>query len=350
MARIRSRSEKTEDIRKEIDSLLGVSLSDEEWDDLVKEFRVDEILNSRSAHSSKVAETAELVRHRRRTYDIHNRPKSQEPRMLSKQEANQPTNRSQVISILVAQEATEDAAVRLFRTEVLSDKLLPLEGVEEWIQLQAQRDGPSTNWLNNVPISTTQANELLRLWQMATPDKLYISLELSIYELAATTHLLPYPGIDGWACYKPTTDGGVLERLRLLSDRLAEKYKWLPGQATAFVLTDGIPLISSITITLNTNSRPLFSRIVLDVDPALSPKEIVMHYRRSRKAIMAARHRNLSEKHMQLAIFDSMRPKTETWTVKMDEWNKTHQAEWKYEEAPNFAHDCLQARRRLLRS
>ncbi|HEV2582222.1 MAG TPA: hypothetical protein VGT44_15305, partial [Ktedonobacteraceae bacterium] len=163
-------------------------------------------------------------------------------------------------------------------------------------------------------------------------------------------HILQYPGLDGWARSIPTADGGVLERLRRLSDRLAEKYKWQHGQATAFVLTGGVPLISPIIITVSTNSRPLFSRIMLDVDPALSPKELILYYRRNRRKTLTARHRNLSEKHMQLALFDSRRPKAETWVIKMDEWNKIHQTEWRYKKVSNFAHDCKQARRRLLRS
>jgi hypothetical protein len=52
---------------------------------------------------------------------------------------------------------------------------------------------------------------------------------------------------------------------------------------------------------------------------------------------------------MQLATFDEERPKDETWAAKMAEWNKTQPPEWAYSEVGNFAHDCLQARRRLLR-
>lgn len=352
MARIQSKLEKTEAIRKEIDSLLGGSLSDEEWDDLVDDNYVNEISRSRTTRSSKVAVTAELVRHRRRTYGTHNKLKNQD--MLSEQETKQPTKRSEVISIFVAEEASEDTGVRLFRTEVLGDKLLPLDGFEEWIRQQAQKDGPPTTWLNNVPLPQTKASELIKIVQGSTPDTSRLSLEIPLDQMMGTVslhgHFLHYPGPDGWDRSIPTITGGILEHLRRLSDGLAEKYKWLNAQATAFILTGGIPLISSINTTLKINSRPLFSRIVLDVDPALSPREIAMHYRRSRKEIMAARHRNLSEKHMQLALFDSKQPKTETWAIKMDGWNRTHQVEWKYEEVSNFAHDCLQAQRRLLRS
>ena len=354
MARNQFELEKVEAIRKEIDSLLGGSLREKEWNDLVEEGYPNEIIRNPSTRSRVVAEAAEKVRRRRRIYGAYNEPKNQELRMLSEQETKQPTKRSEVISIFVAEEASEDAGVRLFRTEVLGDKLLPLEEVEEWIKQQSQKDGPPTIWLNNIPLPQAKTNELIKLIQGITPDVPKLLLEIPMDQVIGTmnlqAHVLKYPGLDEWARSISTVVGGVLEHLRRLSDRLAEKYKWSQAQATTFVLTGRIPLISSINATLKIHSRSLFSRIVLDVDPAMSPREIAMHYSRNRKEIMATRHRNLSEKHMQLALFDSKRLKTETWAIKMDEWNKTHPAEWKYEEVSNFAHDCLQSQRRLLRS
>ena len=45
----------------------------------------------------------------------------------SEQDATHPTERIKAISILVSQEAVEDPGVKLFRSEVLSDKLLSWE-------------------------------------------------------------------------------------------------------------------------------------------------------------------------------------------------------------------------------
>jgi hypothetical protein len=160
---------------------------------------------------------------------------------------------------------------------------------------------------------------------------------------------LKYARPDGWVGRVPTVVGNLLDRLRLLSERLAEKYKWTDGQATAFVLADRIPLIGSLDITLKRNSNPLFSRIVLEVDPTLSPREIAEAYRRKRLEIMPKRYRNLSEKHIQLALFNAEQSKGRTWGVKMAEWNKTQPPEWAYKDVGNFSHDSLEARRHLLR-
>jgi hypothetical protein len=326
-------------------------LRDGEWDYLEDEYYIEEII--RNPSSRNYTKAVEKVRYLRRKIGTQNEPKNQETRMLSEQEARQPSQRSEIISSLVAQEATQDAGVRLFRTEMLDDKYLPLEEIEEWIQQQAQKDGPSTNWLSNIPISRMKEDELMKQMLGITPDTENLSLEIPINQImryiSQQIHLLQYPGLDGWERSIPTAVGGVLEYLRELGDGLAKKYKWSNQQATAFILTGRIPLISPINITLQTSSRALSSRIVLDIDPTLSPAEVARHYRRSRKKMIATHHRNLSEKHMQLAIFNSMRPDNETWAIKMDEWNKTQQVEWKYKTVSNFAHDCIQARNRLLR-
>ena len=141
-----------------------------------------------------------------------------------------------------------------------------------------------------------------------------------------------------------------MERLRLLSEQLEDQYKWKKGLATTFVLTGGIPLISPISTTLKWRSRSLFNRIVLEVDPVVSPKEVSETYRNLRKEMMTTRSRALSEKHMQLAIFNMKRTKKETWAEKMAEWNKEYRTEWRYKEVSIFALDCRRARNRLLRS
>jgi hypothetical protein len=57
----------------------------------------------------------------------------------------------------------------------------------------------------------------------------------------------------------------------------------------------------------------------------------------------------LSEKHLQLAVFQAKQAKDETWFKKMAEWNITQPEDWKYEGVSYFAYDCLLAYRRLLR-
>ena len=147
----------------------------------------------------------------------------------------------------------------------------------------------------------------------------------------------------------PTAIKGTLEALRQLSERLAKEYAWTEADATLFVLTNHPPEIRPLTSTSQSRQLPALSRIVLTIDPALSPQEVAEHYRQIRQEIMPARHRDLSEKHLQLAAFSGTHPRLGTWQQKMVKWNSDH-PDWTYKEASNFAHDCLQARRRVLRS
>jgi hypothetical protein len=140
----------------------------------------------------------------------------------------------------------------------------------------------------------------------------------------------------------------VLERLRQLCERLAKQYGWAEAQATTFVLTGEAPLISTITHNLKERELPSLTRIVLEIDPTLAPKEVGEYYRRIRQEVVGARHREMTDKHLQLALFAAMRPDGETWAKRMAEWNETYPAEWEYEDSAQFAHDCIQARKRLL--
>ena len=161
--------------------------------------------------------------------------------------------------------------------------------------------------------------------------------------------ILEYASPDGWVRNVPIVVGSTLDRLRRLGERLATEYKWSNAQATAFILADRIPLIGSLVITQKFHSRPLLSRIVIEVDPTLSPREVLEAYRRKRIEILPfRRYRNLTNKHIQLALFNAKLSKGKTWAVKMAEWNKSQPPEWAYKDVGNFCHDSLEARRHLL--
>ena len=104
-------------------------------------------------------------------------------------------------------------------------------------------------------------------------------------------------------------EGGTLDALRQVSEHLSRHYGWEEGWATEFVLTDRIPPIRPIESSSSLPSTfTSLARIVLTIDPALSPKEVMDKYRAERTQLAGNRHRDLSEKHLQLAAFTSSRP------------------------------------------
>jgi len=365
---------KVESFRGEIDLLLPSPLRDEEWEDLLEDQYIQELLDGVSTSR----EVAEKVQHRRQVYGLRGVKQNKAPQVLSEQEAKKPSSRIVALSILVAQEATKEAEVQAFRTDVLGGKLLSLEAVEEWILEQSKSDGQPTWWLEKITLPGTFMHESFEKlspdaglvlsnikpdgYMKYYPDKeprdqfeLRLLLPFSIPTRSLMEYfrfrMLAY-GVPGNNEEKkiPTSINGVLERLRLLSEGLAQKYDWMEAEATLFILTGSIPEISQVSSAVLDRPLSALSRIVLTLDPSLSPKEVAEYYRKVREDVIGTRHRELSEKHMQLAIFAATQPEERKWSDKMAEWNRTHPAEWKYEEVANFSHDCLQARRRLLRS
>src|SRR5437763_14715783 len=88
--------------------------------------------------------------------------------MLSEQESKKPSGHIEALSILVAQEATKEAEVQVFRTDVLGGKLLSLEAVEEWILEQSKSDGLPTWWLEKINLPGTFMHES---FEKLSPDQ-----------------------------------------------------------------------------------------------------------------------------------------------------------------------------------
>ena len=238
---------------------------------------------------------------------------------------------------------------------------ISLAKVSNWLQEKAREDEPATWWLKDYPIpsdqlayhiiaiTTSEGVTQHKLELHIPPPPLALGMNVPLSE-CLTFRFLFYREPDSDEIREiPTAINGILEDLRQLSERLAEEYAWTAADATLFVLTNTPPEIRPLTSVSQSRQLPALSRIVLTIDPALSPQEVAEHYRQLRQEIMPARHRDLSEKHLQLAAFSGTHPRLGTWQQKMVKWNSDH-PDWKYKEASNFAHDCLQARRRVLRS
>lgn len=351
MPHSRSQLEKRETARRDIDHLLSDPLRDDEWDFLMEEYYVDEIVDSHSftKRTDAVESAARKIRKIRNLALAHAKAKQEKVSILSSQEGKQSLGRSEAVSILIAQEASKDEDIRLFRAEVLGDTLLTLEEVDAWIQQQVQKEGPPTAWLE-VPLSQTKTNEY---FQMKIGNALAVSLSLEIpaeqirQMRGIRGHILRYTVPDDeWERSVAVLIGGVLERLQQLSEQLENLYAWPQAQATTFILTGNMPWVSPFSYTLRRNSYPLLNRIILEVDPMVLPKVVTRSYSNLRKEMTPRRPRGLTEKHMQLALFASKHPNGK-WAEKMELWNKEH-PEWKYKAPSNFSHDCHEARRRLL--
>ncbi len=337
-----------EDIRPKLEKEMGYPVEDRIWRHLVKHGYVGEVEQGLMSPGGLAVSVHELLQ------DFGGLRSSgiQRPRTVasSKRQGGDTSSidRKEVISRLLAAEAGRNEEVRSFRREVLGDAMLKPVGVDGWINRQARKDGPPSRWLT-VPVP--KGTEVKSSATYATTEPpLTISEEtpailIQRQYLSYISCLVPMD--EDPTCEVPTAEGGVLERLRQLSEALARQYGWDGALATNFVLAGEVPLVPSVEIrgSYPSNFRTL-ARISLTVDPALSPREVADHYSRIRREIVGARHRELTEKHMRLAIFAAERP-GESLLKGMTAWNKKYPS-WKYKTETNFGRDCSQAIKRLL--
>ena len=335
------------DVRRRLERDLGFDLPDKTWAYHVDVGNIDQVIEE----NWTIRELAEVVRD---VWGAHGQPvprKRDAPRMVSPGEKVKGVERSRedVISRLVAAEAGKDRDVIAFRRDVLGGSIVSPEQVEGWIKRRAKADGPPSVWLT-VPVPP--GREVRSTKDAATTEPpLTISQEtpaILVQRQYLSYFSLLVPLLDDPTREVPTAEGGVLDRLRQLSEVLARHYGWDEALATNFVLTGEAPLVPAVEIGGSYPSNfTTLARITLTVDPALSPREVGDHYRHARDEIVGRRHRKLSEKHMRLATFSAERPAGESLRKRMAAWNRKY-PDWRYKTETNFGRDCNQAIKRLL--
>ena len=145
----------------------------------------------------------------------------------------------------------------------------------------------------------------------------------------------------------------MLDRLREISERLANFYGWDEAQATVFVLTGITPLHRAMRAEARfSDPLPARSRITLTIDPKVTPREIADYYRAIRRDLFGGRRlRRLSAKHARLAVFAAQQPDDSTPAAQRARWNQECRAwkrpKWRYQETTRFKRDCQQALDRL---
>jgi len=256
-----------------------------------------------------------------------------------------PDDRLEVLSDLLSQRAAQEPDVISFRADVLNGSLLAWEDVTAWIKGQREKDGPYT-WYLEVAIPDGYQLRQDKSGVILTEPPLTVSQEAPGWGME--TRLLEY-GVpdDPWTRRVPTRVRGGLDVLRTLSERLAKKYGWQPSQASVFVLT-GLPVQLSrgrVTESLRFPNT-MTSRLTIEVDPRVSPTEVLALYRKHRRKLLGGAYKPMDRKHLELARFYEGQ-RTGTWRARMAQWNGAQAPEWHYTNWRNFRRDCVQAWERL---
>jgi len=249
--------------------------------------------------------------------------------------------RLETLSRLVAREVAQDSGVVTFRQQILQGQLIDPHQVEEWVRQRSAADGQATFVLAAVPVPRTSKVT----W---TGEGYAIEPAIPVALAHEGTNLYLSYGLPGDQSLRlwTVTLGGTLDRLRVLSNRLANWYGWESGQSTLFVLTGWVPSLQEAEASLRYRRLPSLTRLELKVDPTLTPQEVAEIYRRARANTMGRRYRRLSKKHYTLATFaDDAEDKS--IEQQMRAWNEAY-PEWGYTQPSNFSRDRAQARRRVL--
>jgi hypothetical protein len=301
-------------IRAQLEQRLPVS--DGEWELLTKDGFVSEV-------ESGAADVEYLVERVKQLRLAVGQPVKQDPPaelVDADQLARRASTRAEALSALLAAEASRDENVVIFRRAELRGRLIKPENIGDWVERR-----------------TESPSQLVTVAEERPDDPLEYS-----------RRVLDYAAPPGAVVMRlAVAVGSPLDRLRILSASLAQRYAWQPAQATVFVLSGLVPILSPVRA--NTTMRfPITaaSRITLDIDPTVTPREVAEHYAAVRKEVLPGRSRRMSEKHLRLAIYAASHS-AGTWAERMRGWNDEHPDE-RYSQSSNFQRDAAKAVKRLL--
>jgi len=259
--------------------------------------------------------------------------KALSPRKLS------PSRQMIVVAKVLAQDASADPLVRHFRARYLPE-LLPPEGVEDWIRRQAERDGLPSDWIEfPAPQGSLSGRDYVGPPLTTLPPGTRVRRKFLEYQT------------DGDEVRSiPVAAGGVLDRLQEVGESLAGRYGWQESQATLFVLTGQIPLPPSLIYHISAafgGPGPVV-RIVLNVDPEVSPGQVKVVYSKVRRAVLGKRCRPLTEKVIAMVDF-VLDHSGLSWQEKWEAWNRAC-PESRYSSPRSMANAYYRALSKLLGS
>jgi len=259
-----------------------------------------------------------------------------------------------VISSLLAAIARNDEMVKAFRDEYLTTGYLSLAQGPRWIRKRKDEGSYPHAIILSLPahLNYKWSGE----WHSKPPLKI---LKAGRMEGYLPNEFLAYAEPDSpWPRILPVNRDGILRNLQQLSKRLAEQFGWQEAQATMFILTDLVPLVSINTVQIRwpralrteVDSNEVFpvaclARVTITVDPLTTPQEVAALYRKARATHLRRKPRSLSDKHMLLAAYLADHKQLDGNL--MAEWNRQH-PKWQYKRFSPFSRDARRARHVLL--
>jgi hypothetical protein len=148
----------------------------------------------------------------------------------------------------------------------------------------------------------------------------------------------------------PVLPRSALAELVELARALADRWRWDERDAVAFIVSGERPSWSPVSVrSFEPRVEPKSTtRIVLEVEPCVTPEELSAWWRQLRGEMLERRWRPMGEKHLALARFAAERDGIgTTWVEDQAEWNRRH-PDWRYDDRRAFHRDVRAAVERLL--
>ena len=246
-----------------------------------------------------------------------------------------PDARAVALARIHAAEAARLEPVERFREDVLEGQLLSSSEVPGWIagnlEEQAGQARLVRRWeeLDGTPIRVPDLSEY-------GFDFLTRSAVLRRFAARSRTVRLLCPGES-----LEVRPDSVLGRLKFIAALLEERYSWLEPHSVEFVLAGTSP--PPFQGRLVESRRGEDPRILIEIAPRVTPKELAHLYRAMREP---ERRGVRSERRIELAAFAAERNDGRRWKDAMEEWNRLY-PDWRCEQLSNFRRDCREAYHRL---
>lgn len=339
--------------RSRIQRQLGYRLPDKRWRK-VAEFALEDLISG----SIELSDVLHFIGEREEWARLSG-DQDAEPLFVSDAEggdqgrASEYWERQRAISHVCAAEAAEDADVTDFREKHLGGGLIEWARIEEWLRARAEEDGPATRYITDLPLPPGTEVK-------GPPSRAFTEPPTSLAEESPAwfgwkIKMVSYHRHDSrWPFRLPIAHGGVLDHLRGISQDLVKAFDWTEAAATTFVVTGTVPVVAAVGVRYSVrHKRPALSRVSLNVDLAVSPRDLMKYYSDVRQGLVQGRrYRPMSRKSLQLAEFRARCPPAESWEESMTRWNEDAakaEPDWQYNDAERFGHDCRVALSTLMR-